>query len=320
MSSFAANRARVVADPDLATLEEIQRRVLWLAVRIVDHANHERPPGEIKVGGHQASSASMVGIMTALWFGHLGGGRQGRRQAPRLARVPRHQVPHRRARPLVPHPAARARRAAGVPEPDQGSRRVRLLDRLGRARRRRPAVRRRRPPLRRRPLRAGREAGATGALHRPGRRRRARRGQHLGGDRRPGAAGARQRDVGRRHQPPEPRPRRPGPEDQEADGVLRRRRVARRRGQVRRRAAATRSHGPAARRCAGTSTRCRTSSTSRCSPHRRRAARAVPRRRRRRRASRSSPPCPTTTWRRWCRTSAATTSACCSTPTGPATR
>src|SRR5262249_26858289 len=33
----------------------------------------ERPPGEIKVGGHQASSASMVGIMTALWFGHLGG-------------------------------------------------------------------------------------------------------------------------------------------------------------------------------------------------------------------------------------------------------
>jgi pyruvate dehydrogenase E1 component len=62
-----------MADPDLATLEEIQRRVLWLAVRIVDHANRERPPGEIKVGGHQASSASMVGIMTALWFGHLGG-------------------------------------------------------------------------------------------------------------------------------------------------------------------------------------------------------------------------------------------------------
>ena len=40
---------------------------------MVDHANHERPPGEIKVGGHQASSASMVGIMTALWFGHLSG-------------------------------------------------------------------------------------------------------------------------------------------------------------------------------------------------------------------------------------------------------
>jgi len=60
-----------MVEADLATLEEIQRRVLWLAVRMVDHANRERPPGEIKVGGHQASSASMVGIMTALWFGHL---------------------------------------------------------------------------------------------------------------------------------------------------------------------------------------------------------------------------------------------------------
>ena len=58
---------------DLDTLEEVQRRVLWLAVRMVDHANRERPPGEIKVGGHQASSASMVGIMTALWFAHLSG-------------------------------------------------------------------------------------------------------------------------------------------------------------------------------------------------------------------------------------------------------
>ena len=66
--------------PDLATLESIQQRILWLAVRMVDHANHERllpPPvgdgGHVKVGGHQASSASMVGIMTALWFGHLNG-------------------------------------------------------------------------------------------------------------------------------------------------------------------------------------------------------------------------------------------------------
>ena len=59
--------------PPLEVLERIQQRVLWLAVRIVDTANRERPPDEIKVGGHQASSASMVGIMTALWFGHLTG-------------------------------------------------------------------------------------------------------------------------------------------------------------------------------------------------------------------------------------------------------
>ena len=53
-------------------LEALERRVLWLATAIVDAANHGRPnPSGIKVGGHQASSASMVGIMTALWFGEL---------------------------------------------------------------------------------------------------------------------------------------------------------------------------------------------------------------------------------------------------------
>jgi pyruvate dehydrogenase complex dehydrogenase (E1) component len=57
---------------NLATLEEIERRLLWLSVRMIDHANH-RGDTEIKVGGHQASSASMVSIMTALWFGHIGG-------------------------------------------------------------------------------------------------------------------------------------------------------------------------------------------------------------------------------------------------------
>ena len=62
-----------MSEPPLEVLERIQQRVLWLAVRIVDSANRERPPDEIKVGGHQASSASMVGIMTALWFGHLTG-------------------------------------------------------------------------------------------------------------------------------------------------------------------------------------------------------------------------------------------------------
>src|SRR5262245_12548063 len=56
-----------------ATLESVQQRILWLAIRMVDHANHDRPQGDVKVGGHQASSASMVGIMTSLWFGHLSG-------------------------------------------------------------------------------------------------------------------------------------------------------------------------------------------------------------------------------------------------------
>lgn len=58
--------------PPVGVLQEIERRVLWLAVRMVDEANR-RDAGGIKVGGHQASSASMVSIMTALWFAHIGG-------------------------------------------------------------------------------------------------------------------------------------------------------------------------------------------------------------------------------------------------------
>ncbi|WP_141581686.1 pyruvate dehydrogenase [Actinomadura sp. WMMA1423] len=54
-------------------LEEVERRVLWLATAIVHHANRVRPNSSgLKVGGHQASSASIASIMTALWFRHLG--------------------------------------------------------------------------------------------------------------------------------------------------------------------------------------------------------------------------------------------------------
>jgi pyruvate dehydrogenase E1 component len=57
---------------DKSVLREIARRVLWLATAIVDAANRRRPNATgIKVGGHQASSASMVDIMVALWFSEL---------------------------------------------------------------------------------------------------------------------------------------------------------------------------------------------------------------------------------------------------------
>jgi pyruvate dehydrogenase E1 component len=57
---------------DLELLDRVQRRVLWLATAIVHHANRVRPNRSgVKVGGHQASSASMVSLMTALWFGVL---------------------------------------------------------------------------------------------------------------------------------------------------------------------------------------------------------------------------------------------------------
>ncbi|MDE0179848.1 MAG: hypothetical protein OXL39_00795 [Caldilineaceae bacterium] len=55
----------------LETLDRIQDRVLWLSMRIVHEANSVRRSRDgVKVGGHQASSASMVTLMTALYF-HL---------------------------------------------------------------------------------------------------------------------------------------------------------------------------------------------------------------------------------------------------------
>ncbi|MFQ5899064.1 MAG: 1-deoxy-D-xylulose-5-phosphate synthase N-terminal domain-containing protein [Candidatus Methylomirabilia bacterium] len=56
-------------EAELAVLESIQRRVLWLSTYLVHHANFIRPnPDGTKVGGHQASSTSAVSLMTALYF------------------------------------------------------------------------------------------------------------------------------------------------------------------------------------------------------------------------------------------------------------
>ncbi|HET7456399.1 MAG TPA: hypothetical protein VFJ74_02025 [Gemmatimonadaceae bacterium] len=61
-------------DAEVEVLEAVQRRVLWLAMSIVHHANRVRVTSSgVKVGGHQASSASLVSVMTALYFGHLRG-------------------------------------------------------------------------------------------------------------------------------------------------------------------------------------------------------------------------------------------------------
>src|SRR6267142_1104071 len=60
--------ADISAD-DLAILGELERKVLWLASWTIHHANHLRESGDgLKVGGHQASSASLATIMTALYF------------------------------------------------------------------------------------------------------------------------------------------------------------------------------------------------------------------------------------------------------------
>ena len=58
---------------DLAVLERIQRKLLWLSTWMVHHVNTVRPSADgTKVGGHQASSASVVSLLTALYFHAFG--------------------------------------------------------------------------------------------------------------------------------------------------------------------------------------------------------------------------------------------------------
>ena len=56
----------------LRLLRELERKVLWLSAWTVHHANHLRPNRDgLKVGGHQASCASLATVMTALYFSVL---------------------------------------------------------------------------------------------------------------------------------------------------------------------------------------------------------------------------------------------------------
>jgi pyruvate dehydrogenase E1 component len=53
----------------LECLRALEQKILWLAVWTVHHANHVRPKRDhLKVGGHQASCASAVTLMTALYL------------------------------------------------------------------------------------------------------------------------------------------------------------------------------------------------------------------------------------------------------------
>ena len=67
------NLRSAVASGDV--LDEIAAQVLWTSTAMIHHANRIRPnPSGMKVGGHQASCASMVSIMTSLWFTQLQSG------------------------------------------------------------------------------------------------------------------------------------------------------------------------------------------------------------------------------------------------------
>ncbi len=50
-------------------LRQLERKLLWLSAWMIHHANHIRPNRDgLKVGGHQASCASVISIMAALYF------------------------------------------------------------------------------------------------------------------------------------------------------------------------------------------------------------------------------------------------------------
>ena len=222
--------AAAVPAVDLDTLAAVQRRVLWLATSIIHHANKVRnTPSGVKVGGHQASSASMTSIMTALYFAHLRG--------PDRVSVKPHAAPMLHAinyllGRLDRRYLTELRAFGGLqsyPSRVEGPRSGRFLDGIGRNRRDRDDLERARPPLRRRPLRcaARRPAGCAA------RRRRARRGRDLGDAGRSDGPASRRGPVDRRPQPAVARPGRARHRGGADRGDVRRRRLADDHGQVR---------------------------------------------------------------------------------------
>ena len=126
----------------LACLAALERKVLWLSTWMIHNANHLRPSRDgLKVGGHQASSASVATLMTALYLDVM-------RPQDRVAVKP-HAAPVFHAlqyllgqqTPRQARAVPRARRGAVLPVAHQGRRHRRFLDRLGRARGRHHAVR-----------------------------------------------------------------------------------------------------------------------------------------------------------------------------------
>ena len=65
-------KTKPVKKADLRILQSLEKKVLWLSMWMVHNANHLRESVDgLKVGGHQASSASITTIMTALYFNVL---------------------------------------------------------------------------------------------------------------------------------------------------------------------------------------------------------------------------------------------------------
>src|SRR2546429_9848318 len=85
----------------LACLTALERKVLWLSTWMIHNANHIRPSRDgLKVGGHQASSASVATLMTALYFAVL---RPQVRVAVKPHASPAFLANHEQHRPPTPH-------------------------------------------------------------------------------------------------------------------------------------------------------------------------------------------------------------------------
>jgi len=62
-------QAGAIAPERLACLAALEKKILWLAAWTIHNANHVRESRDgLKVGGHQASCASLVTLMTALYL------------------------------------------------------------------------------------------------------------------------------------------------------------------------------------------------------------------------------------------------------------
>ena len=63
------SNSKKISDIDLKTLKDVEKKISWLSAWMIHNANNIRPSMDgIKVGGHQASSASIISIMVALYF------------------------------------------------------------------------------------------------------------------------------------------------------------------------------------------------------------------------------------------------------------
>ena len=107
----------VIAPERLACLVALEKKILWLSAWIIHNANHLRESRDgLKVGGHQASCASMVTLMTALYLDVL-------RPQDRVAVKPHASPVFHAIQYLLGQPAflrgALNRRARAIASPEQ---------------------------------------------------------------------------------------------------------------------------------------------------------------------------------------------------------